>query len=125
MRDWRSRARRGARMLVALGTIGAALPGCDDPITACTRELRIALAPRDTTIAVGESFLATVALSSCGGREHVTDTFTWTTRDPAVAEVDPTTGRVTGRAPGTTAVEVSGAHYGRLGALGVTVRPGP
>lgn len=125
MRQWRSAVRRGARTLGILGVVGTTLTGCDDAVTVCTRELRIALAPRDTAIAVGESFTPAAALSSCGGRERLAETFTWVARDPAVAGVDPTTGRVTGRAPGATAVEVSGARYGRLSAVGVTVRPGP
>jgi len=105
--------------------LGVALAGCDHAVTACTDELRIALAPRDTAVAVGEGFTPAVALSSCGGRNRLVDTFTWVARDPAVVSVDPATGRTTGRAPGETAVEVSGARYGRVGAVRVVVRPGP
>jgi len=125
MRQWERSARWCARTLGIVSLVGATLAGCDDAVSPCTLELRVALVPGDTAVAVGESFTPAVALSSCGGREWLADTFTWVAREPTVAEVDATTGQVTGLAPGVTDVEVSGARYGHLGAVSVTVRAEP
>ncbi len=96
------------------------------PTEACTDELRIQLGPRDTTVPVGASYQARIGLSSCGGREHLSDSFAWTAADPAVVRVDASTGRVTALASGETHVDVSGQRYGRLGSIRVTVRaPAP
>lgn len=91
----------------------------------CTRELRVHLAPTDTTILVDETFTATVALSSCGGRQQLWDTFTWRARDPAVVTVDSNAGTVTGRAPGETWLEITGRYYGMVGGPRVIVRAAP
>jgi hypothetical protein len=102
-----------------------ALGACDGGFlgTACTDELRTDLQPRGTQqIAVGTGFTATITLSTCGGRERLSDTFTWSARDTLVVRVDATTGRVTGRAPGSTAVDVRGTRYGAVGTIPVTVR---
>lgn len=97
--------------------------GCDlvSPGPACTRELRVDLRPPEQTITVGQTFSATVELASCGGRERLSDSFTWQARNPAIVEVDAAAGRITGKAPGATLVEVSGRQYGRLGGVSVTV----
>ncbi len=95
------------------------LAACADPI--CTMELGIRYVPGDTTIAVGQSFTASVALSSCGGREHPSDVFTWRAQDTTVVTVDSKTGRVTGRAPGETWVEATGQTYGFVGGPHVVV----
>jgi uncharacterized protein YjdB len=86
-------------------------------------ELGVRYVPGDPSIAVGESFTASVQLSSCGGREHPSDIFTWRARDTTVVTVDSTTGRVTGRAPGQTWVEATGRTYGFVGGPRVTVVP--
>jgi hypothetical protein len=91
--------------------------------TACTDELRIHLAPRDTAVPVGAAYQASVALSSCGGREKLSDNFVWTAADPAIVRVNASTGRVTALAAGETHVAVEGDYYGRLGNIRVTVRP--
>jgi hypothetical protein len=91
--------------------------------TACTDELHIHLAPRDTAVPVGAAYQASVALSSCGGRKKVSDTFVWTAVDPTIVRVNASTGRVTALAVGETHVAVEGDYYGRLGSIRVTVRP--
>ena len=123
--------RRHTRTRVACTCLAATLGagGCSAPNpldeTDCTRELRVALSPRDTAIVVGESFTPRLALSSCGGREQLTDSSTWAAGDPAVVSVEAATGRITGLTPGATAVEVAGDRYGRLGTVHVVVRPAP
>jgi hypothetical protein len=71
---------------------------------------------------VGQSFVSNIALSSCGGRQKVEDTFTWTVSDPTVLEVEAATGLVKARAVGDARVSIRGAIYGGVGALTVTVR---
>jgi len=103
--------------------MSVALAACDafGPM-ACTSELRIAFQPQgEQRLVVGASFTASVALSSCGGREHLRDTVTWSARDTLVVRVDSATGRVTARAPGSTTVEARGARYGPLGGMLVRV----
>lgn len=110
-------------LLVFLAACGDLAPASETLTGACTRELRVHLTPADTTIKVAETFTAAVALSSCGGREQLTDTFTWRAKDPDVVTVDLTTGRVTGRAPGETRLEITGRRYGLVGGPRVVVRP--
>jgi hypothetical protein len=112
---------RRARFLVAVIALGVA---CNDPTGDCTLELGIDLRPQgEQRLAVGASFTGTVALSSCGGRQRVRDTFVWSGRDTLVVQVDAGTGRVTGRSPGSTLVEVRGTRYSfTLGTISVVVR---
>ena len=112
------------RYLAPLFTITVFLTsaGCDGLPTACTRELRVYLAPADTTITVGQSFAAAVELSSCGGRETLSDDFTWESQDTTVAVVGAATGRVTGVGPGQADVVVTGERYGQLGGIRVVVQ---
>ena len=101
------------------------LEACDARFlgTACTDELRVDLQPAgEQQIAVGGGFSPRITLSTCGGRERLSDTFTWSARDTVVARVDPGTGRVTGRSPGSTAVDVRGTRYGAVGTIPVVVR---
>lgn len=108
-----------------IALVVVAFGACDGSVlgTTCTDELRTDLQPRgEQQITVGTGFTATIALSTCGGRERLSDTFTWAARDTLVVRVDPATGRVTGRAPGSTSVDVRGARYGAVGTIPVTVR---
>lgn len=118
---------RGGGTGVRRALLAAALMlgACDGGLTGanCTDELRVAIQPSGAQqIAIGASFTATVALSTCGGSKTVSDTFTWSARDTLVARVEPATGRVTGRSPGATSVDVRGTRYGALGTVPVTVR---
>jgi hypothetical protein len=87
----------------------------------CTQELRILLAPRETTLAVGQSFTAILELSTCGGFVKLSDSFAWSARNPAVADVDPRLRRITAKAQGVTSIDVSGRRYGSLGSIQVSV----
>jgi len=109
-----------AVVLTVLSIALAAL-GCRDPF-ACTRELRFDVTPRATSIAVGQSFVGSMSLSSCGGREKLTDTFIWRSDSPQVASVD-ATGRVRGLATGAATVTVESVGYGATGSIQVTVNP--
>ena len=51
--------------------------------------------------------------------------YTWTSENAAVAHVDPATGHITAIAPGQTYIRVSGAQYGSLGAMRITVTAAP
>lgn len=108
-----------AMALVALVTMN----GCTQPVRACTDELGIHLTPQDTTVAAGRAFTPVVALSTCGGRRRVEDTFTFTTTDATVASVDRTTGRITAVGAGQAEVRVTGEQHGRVGEVRVTVSP--
>ena len=108
----------------SLVAVPLTLASCSDSVgTDCTLELRVQYQPPDTTIIVGQSFTASVALSSCGGREKLSDNFAWHAQDSAVVVVDAVAGRVTGRAPGETRVDATGAYYGPVGSLRAAVLP--
>ena len=89
----------------------------------CTRELRIHFTPPDTSILVGQAFGASVALSSCGGAELLSDVITWHSDDPKIATVNALTGRVVGRGSGQTRVTATGQTYGAVGGIEVSVAP--
>jgi Big-like domain-containing protein len=100
--------------------------GCNSPFgSVCTNELRVVLDPGSRTLSVGESFTPTVALSSCGGKEKLSDTFTWASRDADIADVVAQSGLVTAKAAGSTRVDVTGAEYGPVGSVELTVIPRP
>lgn len=92
------------------------------PGEVCTRELGIRFSPADTTIEIGQSFQASVRLSSCGGKQQLNDVITWHADDPTVATVDGRSGRVVGQGTGTTLIVASGERYGSVGGLQVAVR---
>jgi hypothetical protein len=108
---------------VAFAVVALALGACSiSPFGGdCTDELRIHLAPRDTSVVVGASFDARVSLSTCGGSKRVSDTFTWTSLDPGVVQVTAATGRVTAVAVGEATVEVVGARSGPVGSIRIIV----
>ena len=98
------------------------LPACDQPTTDCTLELHYDVTPPSADIVVGGAFTGTMRLSSCGGREHLTDVFAWRSISPQIASVDSLTGRVVGQAPGQAIVTVHARYYGVDGWIPVTVR---
>jgi uncharacterized protein YjdB len=113
--------RRAAPALAAL-----VLAACTDPTgpglgRACTRELSVRVAPEAQTLRVGESFTPTIALTSCGGRERLSDTIAWRTADAAIASVQAATGRVTAVAPGETTITGRAQEYGVDAPVRVTV----
>ena len=80
----------------------------------CTRELRTTITPASAILRVGESVTPSFELSTCGGRQQLTDVFRWRSLDSLVVRVDSLSGRATAVAPGRTYVVVSGAFYGLL-----------
>jgi hypothetical protein len=108
----------------AVTSLAVSLTACGIlPSEVCTMELRSEVTPSDTTVAVGASFTPRIALSSCGGKKRLLDTFTWSSADPAIVAIQPTTGRITALAAGETSVTVDGVRYGRdLGRVQVVVR---
>ena len=108
--------------LLSFVLVPLALSACSAVSPTCTRELGVHLSPSAATIAVGESITGSVTLTSCGGREQLTDTIRWQLADTAVVRVDSVTGRITGVHTGSATVGVRGVHYGELGAMAVAVR---
>jgi hypothetical protein len=119
------RVRGRACVRLAGAALALTLAGCQSIVgdRVCTRELRAAFTPPEKMLAVGESFTATVALSSCGGAERLSDTFTWSATDSTIVMVDAQTGRVVALAPGQTHVMAKGERYGRVSGIPVTVQP--
>jgi uncharacterized protein YjdB len=89
--------------------------------TNCTSELNFTIVPTAASIAVGQSVVTSMILTSCGGREHLADTFRWHSSAPAIASVDSLTGRVTGVAVGQATIMISALLYGVSGSMPVTV----
>jgi len=113
--------------LTVIASIVVLAGACDGlgflaPGETCTLELRTRFSPADTTIQVGQSFQASVQLSSCGGARQLADVITWHAEDPAVATVDGRSGRVVGQGPGTTRILASGQRYGSVGGPQVSVQ---
>jgi len=89
---------------------------------ACPSDLRYRLNPTAQTIGVGETFKATAEFLGCAGTKHLDDSITWEAADSNIARVDPMTGQVTGRSPGLTQVRATGARYGLMPPIAVTVQ---
>jgi hypothetical protein len=111
-------------LIAAIAVLGGACDGLGflAPGRTCTLELGTRFSPSDTTVRVGQSFQASVHLSSCGGAQQLTDIITWQAEDPAVATVDGRSGRVVAQGPGTTRILASGRRYGNVGGLQVSVQ---
>jgi hypothetical protein len=124
MRSHERVVRAAHRIALLISLVVTTLTACRERIAeeVCTADLGIDLQPRERTISVGERFRGQVTLLGCGGRERLQDVITWRAADTAIVAVDAGTGQITGRAPGTTSVEVHGRTYGSLGAITVTVR---
>ena len=88
----------------------------------CTLELRYQYATRDTTLRVGESFVASLELHTCGGHVRIPEVLTWRARDPRIVQVDPVTGHTRALAPGETWVDVTSERYSMLEGVRVVVR---
>lgn len=114
-----------ARRLVASAVLCLGFSGCSRVVDpgACTDELRVQLTPRDTAVSVGSAFTAAVALSTCGGRQPLADTFTFASTNAAAASVDAATGRVTAVGAGQADIVVTGDRYGQVGRIRLTVAP--
>jgi uncharacterized protein YjdB len=125
----RKQTMSASRVAIAIGLVASAAVSCsrESPsfVSVCTRELTSTLTPHDTAVALGSHFTARVALASCGGSEHLTDTFTWISEDSSIARVDPASGNVTATGLGGTTLSVTGVQFGQIGRTHVTVRSAP
>ena len=118
------------RLLLFVGAAAAScLAACSSALgnlldTGCSDELRVQVAPGDTTLAVGGHFTAHVSLTTCGGRVPVAASFTWSVQDSTVARVNSLSGVVTAIAPGSSRVvaTATGSSLGQFPAGTVTVR---
>ena len=117
-------ALRSASVVTLAGLALVATLACNSPteVRVCTDELRVAWSPGDTTLLIGQSFVPSVTISTCGGRQQLSDVLTWGTSDSSVLRFERTTGRAIGRAAGTASLFVSGERYGSLAEIAVTVR---
>jgi hypothetical protein len=121
----RSMAMGTTWIVASVGVAGQTLVDSLQISVVCTAELRITLAPRTQTLAVGESFTPLIALSTCGGQIPIMDLFRWSVSDTAVLHVDSLTGLSIGLRPGQTPLHVRGLSNGALGDVIVTVQPSP
>ena len=113
---------RARRELIVAALCCSAAACVGDGEVGCTAELVVQLSETERTVAVGERFTPRVQLYGCGGRERVSDTFTWRAEDARIVAVDAVRGTVTGLAPGRTLVAVRGTAYGELDIIRVSVR---
>jgi hypothetical protein len=113
------KATPGTWLVASLATNGKVLADSVSFSVSCQPMLIVRVTPASMTLAVGESATAIVELIACG--EATRPVLTWTSLNPAVASVDPATGRVTGVAIGSTSVRGTGAS-GSSYTVPVTVR---
>jgi hypothetical protein len=88
----------------------------------CTAELRVAFTPVGATLSVGEGFVPTISLTTCGGQIPVTDVFSWFAQDRTVVSVDASTGATVALKAGSTFVVARGSESGPVASIPVTVR---
>ena len=88
---------------------------------ACTSDLSWRVTPEEAQLAVGESSIARAEAFGCGGREPLDEDMRWTSADPAVASVDPMTGRITAEAPGNTTIIGEDVGPYRIGPVEIPV----
>jgi hypothetical protein len=103
------------RLLPLAAVVLAAACGCD-------ADLRVSYVPTERALTVGESFTPTVRFLGCGGTEPLRDKVTWAAADTSVVRVDAANGRTTALRAGETLVMATGAKYGQLGGVRVSVR---
>jgi hypothetical protein len=113
----------GSSLLVAEARVGSQL--VRDSVmgsVGCTLELRVNISPAQATLPVGGRFVPQLSLTTCGGQVALQDTFTWASTDPSILAVDPSSGETTALSAGTATVTATGAQYGRIGFIRVTVQ---
>jgi len=93
---------RFAVLGVALGTTTVVSSGCRN---GCSLGLSTTINPTDPTIRVGQTITPEFVVSSeCDGRIRTTQW--WRSQDTSIVVADSATGRLTGKAPGSTVVWV-------------------
>jgi len=115
-------AKMGTTYIVASATgFSNILPDSIRVIGVCTAELRVAFTPVEASLSVGESFVPTISLTTCGGQIAVTDVFSWVAQDNTVVSVDASTGATIALKAGTTFVVARGKESGPVASIPVTV----
>ena len=98
------------KILILLALAAASAIACGDKIT-CAGVGLVRVSPRDTTIALGASFIARYQEGgTCSDESHGTYhdvSVVWRTADTAVVRLDSLTGRVTGRTVGDAALSIA------------------
>ena len=107
--------------LLALAALAAISATCDDPL--CPQVFAAKTAPPSAQLSVGQSVNVSVRLTSCGGRTTHTDVITWSADDTTIVSVENNPARVTARQPGSALVVGTGAFYGRIAFIPVSVVP--
>jgi hypothetical protein len=102
-----------------LAAVGFAclIAACDTAgiLGVCTDDLLSRVEPRNRTLRVGESYVATASAWGCSGTKRLADEWAFFVADTTIARVDSRTGRVTGRSVGAIDVGARGARYGDAG----------
>ena len=90
----------------------------------CSTEKRVYANPSSLVVEVGKTVQGSASVKTCGGLEPLDDTIVWSTFTTTVLSVDPQTGVITGRIPGTGSVIAHGSLYPQWPAqVTVTVIP--
>ena len=114
----------GPASIVAEARVGAVrLSKAISVVVSCTTELRISLNPASISLSVGERFVPSMTLSTCGGQVPLSSTITWTVNDTSVLSVNPASGEATALKSGSAYLQGhSESYHGVVGSIGVTVR---
>lgn len=107
-------------------TLGAVLVagvvGCPlAPGSACATDLSVRYEPQQATLRVGEAFRPTVQYLSCRGRKVLETQITYATSDPAILEVNPTSGFARARSVGEATLVAESREFGAPVHIPVTV----
>jgi Big-like domain-containing protein len=112
---------RRAMTSVLAGAAALASTACLHP-TGCDADLALFFSPKDTTIGIGQSFRPSVRLATCRDTKVVMDTLRYSVEDTTIVRVDSLSGTMTGRAVGHTTASVTGAIYGLVARIAITVQ---
>jgi hypothetical protein len=115
--------RFAARLVGLTGLLVAA--ACRDSVVAGLRacaDTTTVVTPADTTVAVGQHFVAKAQSYTCGKSQPIDDDFSWATLNGDIAVVHQTTKVVDAVAPGTTRINAVPFRSPQIGVMTVTVR---
>ena len=108
-------------MLASAALWAVILAGCNQAVSSCTEPGRFRISPDDIAVILGTSFVASAERFQCGNAVPLGERLTWRSLNPAIADVDAVTGRVTGKAVGPTAIIAAAERSGDLGSVRVFV----
>jgi hypothetical protein len=92
-------------------------------VTCSAEGATVVLRLEQRTVAVGRALTPSADFTVCGGQLPHADEAAWSAHDARVLTVDPSTGRATGRTPGTTDLIVQGRRSGSSASVRITVTP--